>query len=220
MRLAAWVTIAFAVLSATSVFLPGIELQLGGVSLGRRASLSLYHAAKERDFARALLDKYHAAGERHVGERAADLLLEHAAKHAKKAHVDDARDAMSTLDDIHDSDLRTAGRALVAVTYGYLALVVLLVALIFGDTMRGTYSRKRAIAAVALTTLCAAIAIAAHVGWREAVWQANDELGAELFGLGIGAYLMPLTAAGALASAIALLVVRVRSRTQRDTERT
>jgi hypothetical protein len=218
-RLAAWVMIAFAVLSATAVFLPGIQVEVGGVSLGRRASLSLYQAAKERDVARALLGKYQATGGRHVGERAADLLLEHAAKHAKKAHVDDARDAMSTLDDIRDSDLLTAGRALVAVTYGYLALVVLLVALIFAETMRGGYSRKRAIAAVALATVAAATAIAAHIGWREAVWQANDELGADLFGLGIGAYLMPLGACGALAAAIALLVVQVRSGAQRNAER-
>jgi len=181
--------------------------------------LSLFQAAKGRDFARALLGKYQAAVGRHVGERAADLLLEHAARHAKKAHVDDARDAMSTLDEISDSDVRTAGHALVTVTFGYLALVAMLIALIFGDTMRGTYSRKRAIAAVALATIAAAIAIAAHVGWREAVWEANDELGGDLFGLGIGAYLMPLGACGALAASIALLFVHVRSSAQRDAKR-
>jgi hypothetical protein len=215
-RLAAWVTIAFAVLSAAAVFLPGVELQVGGLSLGRRTSLSLYQAAKERDFARALLGKYQAIGSRHVGERAADLLLEHAAKHAKKAHVDDARDAMSTLDDVSESDVRTAGRALVGLTWGYLGLVALLVALLFSETMRGEYSRKRTIAAVVLATLAAALAVAVMIGWREAVWQANDELGIESFGLGIGAYLMPFAACGAMAAAIALLVQHVRAARQQQ----
>ena len=212
MRLAAWLTIVFSVLSATAVFLPGVEVQIGGVAVSRRASLSLFQAANERDLARAMLGKYHRATHLHDAESAADALLLHARKTASKAHVDDARDAMSTLDDVSDSDVKTAGRALVAVKWGYLGLLAILAALAFGDTMRGEYSRKRVIAAVVIATLATAIAIAVHVGWREAVAEANDELGTSTFAVGIGAYVMPAAAIGALAAAVALLVQHVRAR--------
>jgi hypothetical protein len=210
-RVAAWLTIAFAVLSATAVFLPGLDVEIGGVRLTRKTSLSLYKVAADREVARALLARYAHAGSRQYGEKLADRLLEHAGAHAKKLHVDDARDAMSTLDEVSDDDVRRAGFAVVALTIAYLALLAIAVALPFGDTMRGTYSRWRAIVVVAVTTLAVVLAIGVHLGWSAAAFEANDELGTSSFALGVGAWLMPIGACGALASAIALLVQHVRS---------
>ncbi len=216
--MAAWLSIAFAVLSAVAVFLPGLEVEVGGVRLSRRTSMSLYNAAADRELARALLARYAHSSHREYGEKLADKLLEHGGKHAKELHVDDARDAMSTLDDVSDDDVRNAGRALVALTAVYLALLAIPIGLTFGDTMRGSYSRRRAIAAVALLVIASAVAIAVHVGWREAVFEANDELGTHSFALGSGAWVMPVGALAALAGATALLVLQVRSAAQPDAE--
>jgi hypothetical protein len=49
------------------------------------------------------------------------------------------------------------------------------------------------------------IAVALHIGCREAVWQANDEVGYTTLALGPGAYLLPLAAIAALAIAIGKL---------------
>ncbi len=217
MRFAAWLSIAFALASTLAIFLPGIELQVNGVSLGKRASVSLYTATRERDLVRTLLDKYHAAGKRKLGEQAADVLLEHAAKHAKKAHIDDARDAMATLDDVSDSDLKVAGRALVGLTWGYPALVAILVFMLFGATNEQTFATRRAIGGVVLGVLVAASAVAVYLGWSTALAEANDELGVQLFGLGVGAIMMPVCGVIALAGAIATLVLHLR--TQRHARR-
>ena len=212
MRLAAWFSIAFAVMSAVGVFLPGVVMEVGGVRIARKASVSLYRAAADRELARSLLQRYARSGGRQTGEKLADKLLEHGGSHARKLHVDDARDAMSTLDEVSDDDVKTAGRALVAITAIYLALAAVIVALLFGDTMRGAYSKRRAIVTVVLGAVLAAIAIAVHVGWSAVAFEANDELGVSSFALGIGAWVMPVCAVGALASAIALLVLRVRAK--------
>lgn len=215
MRFAAWLSIAFAVVSALAIFMPGLELEISGVSLGKRASISLYKAAKERDVARALLEKYHAAGSRKLGERAADVVLEHASKHAKKAHVDDARDAMSTLDDVSDSDLKIAGHALVGLTWGYPLLVAIMVFMLFGATNEDAFTRGRAVGGVVLGVLVAAAAAAVYIGWNTAVGEANDEVGAPLFAMGVGAMMMPVCAGIALAGAIATLILRAKRNAQR-----
>lgn len=213
MRIAAWLSIAFAVASAIAVFLPGVELQIGGVSLGKRASISLYKAARERDLASALMEKYHATGGRKLGEKAADALLQHAHKHAKKAHVDDARDAMDTLDSVSDSDVKTAGQALVVLTWSFFLVVLVLVIVMFGTTNEA-FTRRRAIAGVAIAVVLAAVAVAVRFGWGMVVAEANDELGVDSFALGIGADLMAIAAVASLGAAIAVLVLRLRA--QRD----
>lgn len=211
MRIAAWLSIVFAVCSAVAAFLPGIQLQLGGVSLGKRASISLVGAARDRDVARTLIERYHALGSKPAGEKAADFLLQHAAKHAKKAHVDDARDAMSTLDDVNGKDVQLAGRALVALTWAVFALVVVLVVLMFGATDEEKFTRRRAIGGLAAALVLAAVAIGVHLGWSMALAEANDELGAELFALGSGAYLMSGGAVAAFACAIVVVVMKLRA---------
>jgi hypothetical protein len=211
-RIAAWLSIVFAVLSAIAIFLPGIELQVGGVTLGKRAKVSLYTAARDRDVVKTLIERYHALGGKATGEKAADFILAHAHKHAAKAHVDDARDAMSSLDEVHGSDIQLAGRALVGITLGYIAVVVAFVLVMFGATDEAKFSRRRAIAGVAVALVLAAVAVAVHVGWSMGLAEANDDIGGEPFVLGIGADLMPVGALAALGSAIAALVLLLRAK--------
>ncbi len=215
-RVFAWIAIACAALAISGVFLPALDVRAEGVRV-KRASLSLYRATRDREAARVLLGRYARWGGKHYGEAAADAALKHAKAGASRLHVDDARDAMSTLDELSDDDAREAGLAIAAVTWGFFALEAIVLALVFGDTMRGAYRRWRAHVAAALALVGAAVGVAVLVGAREAAWQANDALGAGALEAGTGAYVIAIGAVGALAGAVALSVQLWRAK--RDAER-
>lgn len=211
MRIASWVLIVSTMVAALGLFMPCLEVRLHGAVVSKRTSLSLYSANKHEDLVRKLLSAYRGSSRRHLGAAAID---------AAKAHVHgrlggmlgDARDAMDTLDDISDDDVRTAGAALAITLWTFLGLSAALIALVFVETMRGNYRRSRLVIALVVTVVIAAAAIGLHVLLREVAFEANDELGSDTVQLAVGAYLIPVAALGSVASAIALLVRRSRER--------
>ena len=204
-----WIFVACAVLAAVGAFVPSLELEVHGLT-SRRASLSLYKAARDRELARALYGRYARSAGRVWGESATSALLPHLGRH--KAHLDDAQDAMQTLDELDDADVRHAGQAIAAAVWTLLAACALMAALAFGELMRGEPRARRLYAAGALAVLVAALGIAAHVGCREAVFEANDELGGRALALGYGAYLIPAAACAALGAITGAVVLLRRSR--------
>ena len=54
------------------------------------------------------------------------------------------------------------------------------------------------------------VAIGLHLTAREAVWEANDEIGKNLVELGFGAYMMPVAAVAGLVAISVVLVQLVR----------
>jgi hypothetical protein len=210
-RIASWVLIVCSMVAALGLFMPCLEVRLHGALLSKRTSLSLYSANKHEDLVRKLLSAYRGSSRRHVGGAMID---------AAKGHVGgrlggmlgDARDAMDTLDDISDDDVKAAGTALTVTLWTFLALSATLIALVFVETMRGAYRRSRLVAAVALAVLLAAIAVVLHIAFREVVFEANDELGGDSVQLAVAAYIIPLGALASLSSAIVLLVRRGRER--------
>src|SRR5439155_22432562 len=108
MRIAAGILVLCALLGATSVFLPSFEVHLGGFTLGKRGSLSLYQADGNRDFLRKFVAGYHQSAGRRVG---AAVVYALAPRLGNKLHVGDAKDAMQTLDSISDDDTKTVSRA-------------------------------------------------------------------------------------------------------------
>jgi hypothetical protein len=207
-RLIAWLLVACALLTAIGVFVPCLEVHAGGITV-RRASISLYRASADRELARALLARYEHTGQRRSAEQIANLLLEHPATRAQKLHVDDARDAMTTLGSLDDRQVVIGERALVGVVWGMIALAVLAILVAARIAVGALAPRARAlVAAVAIALMLAALAVAVHVGCRLAVGEANDEVGADVLALASGAWMMPLAALGALACAIGLVVTR------------
>jgi hypothetical protein len=203
-RVASWVFVLCAVLGAVGVFLPSIELQVSGSSVSKRTDLSLYKVASDRERARWLLARYHGSSKRKVG---ADLLRKvspHVGGRVRSA-IGDARDAMDTLDDVSDDDLRTAGIALIATLSLLLGLEALITALVVNELVRGSYRRSRYIIALIASLLVTAIAIALHLACREAVWEANDEVSRTILSLGPAAYLIPITAIASLLLAIGII---------------
>ena len=209
MRIAAWVFVVCAVLSITAIFVPAVELQLSGGAISRKTSLSLYQLSTSRDLVRSYLRAYKRAPGKKLGEGLAGALMPRVGKNVR-GHLDDVRDAMTTLDDVKDSDVVLVGRILTATVWTLLVLLAVMAGLVFADTMRGTFRRRRAIAAASLGLITSAIAIVALLAVREAVWQANDELGRDLVATAFGAYMLPVTALGALAAAAVQLVQLVR----------
>lgn len=207
MRVASWVFVLAAVLGAVGVFLPGVELELAGKAVSRRTQLSLYTASRDRELVRKLVIAYHASSKRQLGGEVLRKVTPHVGGRVRHA-LDDARDAMDTLDDTSDDEVRTAGAVFTATLAALLALDGVMILLIFPQLMRGAYRRGVLVAALAASVLTAAIAVALHIACREAIWQANDEVGRTTLVLAAGAYVIPLAALLGLGAAIALLARR------------
>jgi len=206
-RIAAGILVLCALLGATSVFLPSFEVELGGITFGKRGSLSLYQANGNRDFLRKFVSGYHKSTSRRVG---AAVVYALAPRLGNKLHLGDAKDAMDTLDGISDDDTKTASRVLTVTVWGFLLLQLVMTGLILKETVAGTYRRRRLLIALAIAAVLATVALALYMISKQAVFEANDELGHDFLQLGVGAQLIPFTALGSLGAMIALVVLQIR----------
>lgn len=201
LRVTAWLFVVCAVLAALGVVLPSFQLELRGVSLGRRMSLSLYQAHEDRDFVRRVLAAYRRNRHRRDLE---DL--------TRNGRLADAHDAMTSLDAIQDEDIRAADRVLAIVIWAFVALQAITAALVFAGNVRGGHRRGPVIAALALAVVTAAVAIAIHVGCREAVFEANDDLGYAAIALAVGAYVIPIASVATVIAGVVLVRASARTR--------
>jgi hypothetical protein len=206
MRLASWIFVVAAAVTALGVFLPLLEV--AGHVISKRETLSLHAAANDRALIRKLLGAYrrHEAMRHVVGG-----ITPHTGGRVK-GYLEDAGDAMDTLSGISDDDAKQAGRALVVLTWFVVGLAALMIALVFFDVVGGVYHRGRIIGALVLAVVLAAIAVALRIGCGMVVFEINDEIGSEAVRLGIATIVMPVASITALACAIVLCVLHVRSR--------
>ncbi|HEX4420719.1 MAG TPA: hypothetical protein VH165_22545 [Kofleriaceae bacterium] len=213
MRVASWLLILCTILGGVAVFLPSIELRVNGQGFGKRTELSLYKASTDRAMVRRLLAAYRHSKQRKLGGELIHVVTPHVTSrlgHTKEA-LEDARDAMDTLDDLTDDDIRLAGTVFTVTLWSLIGLEAVLVALVFGQLMSGIYRRGRMVVAVLVALVVAVASAALHVACREAVWEANDEIGRTTIALAPAAYVIPIAAFVSLLAAIALVTHR-RSR--------
>ena len=170
--------------------------------------MSLYEASTHRALARRLIGAYQKSRGRALGEVIADVAL----RHVKNDYLGDARDAMSTLDEVSDRDVATAGTALVVAIWLFLALQALGGVLVLGQLVGDVWRRRRLIAIVAMALVSSVIGVAMLLVCREAAWQANDEVGHAILGAGAGVYVMTVASIASLACAIAVAIGRLRQR--------
>src|SRR5262249_48755474 len=123
-----------------------------------------------------------------------------------KDHVSDAHDALTGLDDVSEDDVRTVDHIITATIAAFLLAQAALIALVGSDAIRGLYRKRRAIVALVIAVLAAAMAIAIHVACRMVRFEANDDIGYVTVALAGGAYLIPVGAVLALAAMIAFFV--------------
>lgn len=207
MRVASWAFVLCTALGAVAVFVPSIELR-GAGELSKHAQLSLHAASTDRELVRRLIAAYHRSSKRQLGAAVLHKVTPRASGRPRAA-LEDARDAMDTLDEVSDDDVRTAGTIFTIVLWTLLGLEAVMAGLVFTELMRGTFRSGRLIAALAASVVVAAITIALHLACREAVWQANDEVGHGALVLAAGAYVIPLAALAAVVAAIVLVARRL-----------
>jgi len=208
MRLASWIFVVAAAVTALGVFLPLLEV--AGHVISKRETLSLHGAANNRAMVRKVLGayrKYEVMGMR----PAVNKITPHTGGRVKD-YLEDADDAMDTLSGISDDDAKQAGRALLILTWFVIGLAAVMIALVFFDVVGGVYHRGRIIGALVLAVVLFAIALVVRIGCGMVVFEVNDEIGSEAVRLGIATMVMPIASITALACSIALLVLHVRSR--------
>jgi hypothetical protein len=203
-RLVSWIFVLCALASATGIFMPSLELRAVRI---QRANVSLYELGSHRALAARVIAAYHKSRGRALGE----ALVGIAAKHTKNEYLGDATDAMSTLDDISDQDVRTLGTVLVVVIWGYLGVQVVMGLLVLGSLVGDVYRKRRLVLVSGLAVLSTAIAVGLLVVCREAAWEANDEIGHTVLGAGVGPYLMVVASAIGLVAIVAVLIGHVRA---------
>jgi hypothetical protein len=203
-RLVSWIFVLCALASATGIFMPALELRAVRI---RRANVSLYELGSHRALATRVIAAYHKSRGRALGE----ALMTIAAKHTRNEYLGDANDAMSTLDDISDQDVRTLGTVLVVVIWGYLALQAVMGLLVLGSLVGDVYRKRRLVLVTGLAVLSTTIAIGLLMVCREAAWEANDEIGRTVVGAGAGPYLMAVASALGLVAIVAVLLGHVRA---------
>lgn len=205
MRVVSWAFVLCTLLGAIAAFLPSVEL--GSQVIGRHVKLSLYTASTDRAAVRKLLAVYHASEARQTGGELVRAVSPKLRGRAAAA-IGDLRDAMDTLDDTSDDDVRTAGTIFTIALWTLLGLDALMIALVFRQLSRARYHRGALIAALVLSVLAAGVAVALAIACRVAVWEANDAVGATVLTLAAGAYVLPLAAIAGLILAVVLVILR------------
>jgi hypothetical protein len=203
-RLVSWIFVLCALASATGIFMPSLELRAVRI---QRANVSLYELGAHRALATRVIAAYHKSR----GRALAQVLTGIAVKHSKNEYLGDVNDAMSTLDDVSDQDVRTLGTVLVVVIWGYLALQVVMGLLVLGSLVGDVYRKRRLLLVSGLSLVSTAIAVGLLMVCREAAWEANDEIGHTVLGAGAGPYLMAVASAIGFVAIVAVLVGHVRA---------
>ncbi len=211
MRVASWLFVLCAVFGAIGLFIPSLEVEVGGMAI-KRTKISLYTMSTKHELVEKMFARYHRMPGRGLGAALAGALIPKVGKRIGST-LDDAKSAVETLNDISDSDVGLGGKALVALVWVMLALYILGALIVFGEASREGRARgKRLIAATALAVLAAVLAIGIHLVCREAAWEANDEIGANLLAVAPGQYLMLGATLAGLVAIVVVDVLHVRSR--------
>ena len=211
MRVASWIFVVCAAIAAAGVFLPSVELHAGSHTAGKRGTLSLYHLNTNGDFIRRAFASYHASSRKKLGEA---MIVEMMPSIGGKLHerLDDVHSAMTSADDVTDDDIRTATIGLAVAIWGVLALELAMAALVVHQLMRERFTGKRLVVAIAIAVVVAAVAIVAHVIVREAVFEANDDIGKDVIAVSYGSYMMLVAAIGAVVAGATCVVMHYRRR--------
>ncbi|HEY0250823.1 MAG TPA: hypothetical protein VGC41_04820, partial [Kofleriaceae bacterium] len=78
------------------------------------------------------------------------------------------------------------------------------------DAINGTFKRWHLVVALILALVEAVLCVGVRIGMGLAVFEANDEIGANVVAVGSAATVLPLAAIGAFLMAIAMLVFHAR----------
>ena len=195
-----------ALLVATAVFLPYVQLSVGGISLGKRTTMPLFDAVTNYTF----VDNAFARVNATPAERIADGVLARFGK-SPTGLSQHLREVQTTLHDVQEvrdqAHLDTIGTVLRTTGVGFLLILAVVAWLILQTLSQVALNRRRAVWIAGLTSVVGLVSTALFIGVGEALVLANEEIGANLLSLGSGAYLMLVAAIVGAGSALAAIVV-------------
>lgn len=199
-----------ALMIATSVFLPYVQLSFGGISLGKSTDMPLYGAVSNYD----LIERIATKTDTTLAEKIADTLLAKIGSSSNPVS-DGLRELRATLRDVKEAKeqahLETVGTVLRLVGIGFLILLAIIAWLVL-QTLSQRFPRPaRSVWTAVLTSLVGIIGIALFVVVREALALGNAELGAAALSLGAGAYMMLIASIVGMVAANASVIVERRS---------
>lgn len=206
---AARAAIVLAFFCMVGVFLPAGRLDLGGKYAAGHTSRSFFQIGKSTGAVRTFVARYQASTAKRIGAKALDKVAPHLPGRLR-GDAGDVQDAMTTLDDLRDEDVKLVGRIVATTMWSLLALNLLVIALLYGTTEHTR--RLRVAAALAVSLVTALVAVAVCLVLRTVVAEANAEIEAPLFALRGGAYIMPATAVASFLATIAWFVFYLRAR--------
>ncbi len=194
-----------ALVVATAIFLPYIQAGVGGMAFGKQSTLPLYNAVSDYGFIEKAVTKTEAA----PSVRIADALLArmgHSALPFSK-HLTEARTALDDVQEVREqAEVETIGTILRTTGLVFLGLLAIIAWLMLKSISGREVSRQRSYWVAGLMSIIGVGSVAMFLGAREALSLANQELGAAILSLGIGAYLMAAAGVlgwlGALAQAV------------------
>lgn len=201
MRVVSWIFVVCALASAAGIFMPSLEVT---VVRTKHGSVSLYELGTHRALATKLIAAYHKSRGRALGEALTGAVL----KHSKNEYVGDASDAMSTLDSVSDEDVQTLGTVFVATIWAFLLLQAVMGLLVLGSLVGDVYRKRRLVAVSVMSLVSAMIAIGLRLVCGEAAFQANDEIGRTVIGVGPGGTLMAVASVLGLAAIVTVTIGR------------
>ncbi|MCP4446840.1 MAG: hypothetical protein GY811_16050 [Myxococcales bacterium] len=198
------------IMIATGVFLPYVQLGVGGFAFGEGSSVTLYSTVSNYSFLEAASSRVDVS----MAERISDGLLARAghksAKLSKKL-----REAKSALRDIRevreDAHVETLGTVLRVTGISFLGILLVVSWLVLKGLSSGVAHRRRAIVAGVLMSLVSLVAIALFFATRESLKLGNAEVRVPLLMLGSGAHVMLTGAICGLAATVATLVFELRA---------
>lgn len=213
-RALAWLFVVCAVLGAVGLALPALTLRTPRGSVVKPPGVSMLQLAASRHRATRVVAVVQGSRARDVALALVDSV---AGRSASKLHATaaDVRGAVVDVGRISASDVSTAGTTLAVAVWGWLAMLVAMALLVFGDVVSGHRRRRRMLAAAALAAITTALAIGWHLALRLIVDEVADAAGTPLVQLGAGAY---VTLVASIAGLLALLAVLVLARRERSAQ--
>lgn len=193
-----------AIMIATGVFLPYVQLGFGGVALSKSSSMTLYSTVDSYSFLEA------AAAKADVGfaERIAGGLIAKASGKSE-AVTRRLREVKSSLRDVRnvreEAHVETLGTTLRVTGVVFLGILVVVCWLVLKSLSTGVANRRRATVVAFLMGLVSVVGIALFFAAKEALKLANAELGAPILSLGSGAYSILIGSGCALVAALVAL---------------
>jgi hypothetical protein len=206
-RIAAWAFVVCTTVATIAIFIPALELHIGGKRVGKTESLSLWDLNTSREKLASLVAGFRESKARKAGAKIAGKVADKLGSKAAR----DLRDSLEGVDTVSDSDVQTIGKVMSVATWTLLGLNLLALLVLFGDTVKGRFRKGRVIVAAIAAFLTTGITVALGIGFSQGASQGNAEIGRELLSTRAGTYLMPLFAIAAFIASIVLLVQIVRA---------